>query len=404
MKVVLVAEAWGRHESQFQHPLVGPSGRELTLQIAIGGLGPYMTLLCRKCKTQTRFISHHCEHCKENIWPNEFDLIEHWKRLRSDYGIAVTNVFNMQPPDNDLGHFFGSEAETPMPSWKASKKTGGSHLKAEHFHHVKRLWRELADLKPNLVVAMGNASCWALLGETKITTLRGTVAKTNTELNGLDLKTLPIFHPAAILHQPPMRVSSLADMAKAAREAEFPEIRRPERWIRVVAPNASGIREGYDWLQEKPIAKMANDIETIRQQISVVGVSRSVSEALVIPIRDAKTKNNKLIEVGWIAERMGFPRGQINYWPTAELEVEAWKLIIKIEESSIPKIFQNGVYDLSYFIRMGIHPKNCQDDTMLFHHSEYPELPKSLGYLGSIYANEVAWKNMARSDSLKRDE
>jgi hypothetical protein len=44
-------------------------------------------------------------------------------------------------------------------------------------------------------------------------------------------------------------------------------------------------------------------------------------------------------------------------------------------------------------------------DTMLLHHSMYPELPKSLGFLGSIYTNEAAWKLMRRdAEELKRDE
>jgi hypothetical protein len=31
---------------------------------------------------------------------------------------------------------------------------------------------------------------------------------------------------------------------------------------------------------------------------------------------------------------------------------------------------------------------------MILHHSMYPEMPKSLAFLGSIYTNEVAWKKM----------
>src|SRR5579864_1020236 len=113
MKTVLVAEAWGRFEAQFQHALVGPSGRELTLEIGIAGLAPYMTLRCRRCKQETRYTVPRCEHCQEHVWPNEFDLIAHWKRLRNEHQIAVTNVFNTRPSadSNDLGHLFGTEPQ-----------------------------------------------------------------------------------------------------------------------------------------------------------------------------------------------------------------------------------------------------------------------------------------------------
>ncbi len=384
MMIVLTGEAWGRREHDFKHALVGPSGRELTLEMGIAGLAPYMTILCRKCKRETEFIDSRCQHCQEYCWPNEFTLMDHWKRLRQDYQIAVTNVFNEQPPDNDLGHFFDTVPETPMPSWKASKKSGGSHLKAAHFHHVQRLWREIADLKPNLVVAMGNAACWALLGQTRITALRGTVSLSNKPLTGLEIKTLPAFHPAAVLRQLPMRVSNIADFRKAKREAEFPEIRRPQRWITILDPTSQGLADGYAWFQ-RPATAYAVDIETRRGQITMVGFARSKDDALVVVFRN---------EDG------------TSHWPTAEMEVAAWKLVISGLQTVTPKIFQNGVYDLSYFIRMGIHVKNANHDTMLWFHSEYIELPKSLGFLGSIFSDEVAWKTMVRHGeaTLKRDE
>lgn len=378
MRTILVGEAWGRHEAEFKHPLVGPSGRELTLELAIANFAPYMNILCRKCKLETRFMSAHCEHCQEHIWPNEFTLLDHWKRLKLDHQIHVTNVFQAQPPGNDLGHFFGTVPETDMTGWKASKKSGGSHVKAEHHHHIKRLYSEIRDLKPNLIVAMGNAACWALLDQTKITSLRGTVAWSQR----LGVKVLPTFHPAAVLRQPPMRVSVTSDYTKAARERMFPEIVRPERWIYIVDPDPEGLARAYEWLAA-PARAYAVDIETWRGQISMIGFARDKSNSLVIPFRNQDGSN---------------------HWPTPELEFDAWKLAIFGLQTSVPKIFQNGVYDLSYFIKLGIHVRNATHDTMLWHHSEYPELPKSLGFLGSIYANDLAWKTMVRHTSLKRDE
>jgi uracil-DNA glycosylase len=376
MKAVLVGEAWGRREAQFQHALVGPSGRELTLELGISGFAPHMIVRCRRCKRETEFRDSHCEHCAEYIWPNEFDLIAHWKRLR-DLGIAVTNVFNTQPPGNDLGFFFGYEPETEMPGWKASQKSGGSHLRAEHFHHLKRLWHELDDLQPNLVVCMGNAACWAVLGQTKISVLRGTVAMSPR----LGLKVLPTFHPAAVLRNMPLRVSTIADWQKAAREAETPTITRPKRYILQVDPDAEGLRCGDAWLREPALA-YAVDIETYGGLITMVGFAHTRDDIVVFPFRGLDG----------------------NYWPDPNLEFEAWKIVQRGLLSPVPKIFQNGLYDISYFMRMGLQVRNAQHDTMLWHHSEYPELPKSLGYLGSIYASEVAWKQIPTKGNLKRDE
>lgn len=429
MRAIVVGEAWGAREAQFRHALVGPTGRELTLMAGFANLMPHMLIPCRKCKRSSRYITPHCEFCGDLIWPNEFTLIDHWKRMKAECDIHVTNVFNTKPPDvcsachsidtvpkgnrrmicrtcgstevktNEVGYFFGTERMTEMPGWKASQTYGGSHIKAEYFHHVKRLWHEIEDFKPNLILALGNAACWATLDQTKISTLRGTISWSER----LNCKVLPTYHPAAILRQPKMRPTVIADLTKASREIEYPEVRRTPRWITVIDPTPEGIAAGYEWFK-RPARAYANDIETVRKQISIIGFARNPDDALVIVFRDCHSEKGKIVEIGKSASMMGHNSG-VNFFPTSDLEYEAWKLAIYGLQTPQPKIFQNGIYDLSYYIRMGIHPKNARHDSMLWHHSMYPELPKSLGYLGSLYANEIAWKSMRKSsDSLKRDE
>jgi len=431
--VVLCGEAWGRSEANYQHPLVGASGRELTLQLGSSGLCPYMQLLCRKCKYETDFTNGHCARCGEYCWPTELSLIHHWKTLRDRHNIYVTNVFNEHPPEicnncgsrnislfgkmtcnecnsrdvrsNDLGHFFSTERQTEMPPWKASQNTRGTHVKEIYFRtHIRRLWRELDELNPSLVIAMGNAACWALLGQTKISVLRGTISRTNQALTSLDFKVLPVFHPAAILRNMKLRTTTIADYQKAARERTFRETRRPERLITVPHPSASGLDEIRTWIRANRFRRLASDIETIRGTISIVGFSPDSFSSLVVPFRDAHTKDGRIIDVGKIARSLGIADGGINFWPTAELETLAWKLIREIQEGPSEKIFQNGLYDISHLMKMGIQVRNARHDTMLWHHSRYPELPKSLGYLGSLYSNDIAWKQMTRSENLKRDE
>lgn len=389
MKVVMVGEAWGKREAQMQHALVGPTGRELSLMLGQSNFAPFMLIRCRECKLDVEYTVPFCPNCGKHIWPNEFTLMDHWKRLRAEHGIAVTNVFNTRPPDNKLGHFFGTTSETIMPAWKASKDIGGSHLRAEHFHHVARLWREIEDLKPTLVMALGNAACWALLFQTGIRDIRGTV----TWSDRCEVKVLPTYHPANILRDPVMRPTVLADFTKAGRERDFPEIRRPTRYITVPSPDSDGLREAREWF-ERPARAYAVDIETYRGLITMAGFARSQDDALVIPFRRPP---NQFYWSGPSAE-------ELNFWPSKDLEIAAWKQVIAGLATPQAKIFQNGLYDISYFLRMGIHVRNALHDTMLWHHSLYPELPKSLGYLGSLYCNEIAWKTMRRSESAKRDE
>lgn len=403
MKIVLVGELWGPREVKYKHPLVGGSGRELTLEMGKANLVPFMTLHCRKCKNPVSFTGNfHCPNCNEYLPISEFDLMRHWKELKTNGLLAVTNVFNEYPPAGDIGYFFGPEKQTTiLPPWKASKKTPGTHLKAEFEHHILRLYAEIESYKPNLIIAMGNAACWALLNQSpKISDMRGYIDWSER----LQTKVLPTYHSAHVLRNNAFRPTCIADYKKAKIEAEFPEIRRPERWLNIIDPTPEGIAEGYRWFS-KPAVAYANDIETYRDQITMVGFARSPHDALVIVLRDFETdKTGRITSVGTAAKWNGFPDGDINYWPTPELEFAAWKLIKFGLESSPEKIYQNGCYDISYFLRMGLHPKNVRHDTMLWHHAWMPEQPKSLSYLGSLYTSDIAWKRMRRRDSLKRDE
>lgn len=67
----------------------------------------------------------------------------------------------------------------------------------------------------------------------------------------------------------------------------------------------------------------------------------------------------------------------------------------------VPKLFQNGAYDVQVLAHWGIRVEGEYEDTMILHHALEPELPKALDYLGSIYTNEVAWKNAV---SFKTDK
>jgi len=76
-----------------------------------------------------------------------------------------------------------------------------------------------------------------------------------------------------------------------------------------------------------------------------------------------------------------------------------------LEDPEIPKLFQNGLYDIPFILRtVGIRVLGATHDTMLLHHALQPESLKGLGYLGSIYTDHHAWKTEYRnSKTIKRD-
>ena len=100
--------------------------------------------------------------------------------------------------------------------------------------------------------------------------------------------------------------------------------------------------------------------------------------------------------------------GNGSFWPTQQDEESAWLQVSKLLASRVPKLFQNGMYDLQYLLRLGLRVNAASHDSMLLHHSIFPEMNKGLGFLGSIYSFEPAWKLMRkhRGDDIgvKADE
>lgn len=329
MSIMIVGEAWGKEEEQEQRPFVGASGRLLNQMLSMAGI-----------------------------------------RREDCY---VTNVLNLRPkPSNDIKNCCGPKATgvVGMPAVQT-----GKYLRAEYQGELDRLYDEVRHVKPNLILAFGGTAAWAFLKTSGISKIRGSTAESPWG------KVLPTFHPAAVMRDYSLRPIVISDLHKAKREAEFPEVRRPQRevWIE---PTLDDIEK---FVQLYAGATVCIDIETIGDMITCVGIGADTQTALVIPFFDP-TKPDK------------------NYWSTKEEERQAWTWVRWICERW-PTVFQNGMYDIHFLWRtMGIRVLRAEEDTMLLHHALQPEMNKGLGFLGSIYTDEASWKLMRKTATAKREE
>jgi len=363
--MLLVGEAWGESEEQTRRPFVGYSGKELWLM-----LGEAMPdLFPQQHESATRL------HKYGNAWVKER---EEWLAAA---GIAMTNVLALRPPGNKLDSLCVLKTDLPDKGkgYALPSLVRGKYLLPELLPELSRLHQEIEEISPNLIVALGATACWALLGATNIGSIRGAVTADSS-----GRKVLPTWHPQYVNYQWPARPIVVTDLMKAARESQFPEIRRPRREI-LIRPTVEEVEQWALQLFIHKPAFLAADIETEGGQTKCIGFGPDRRQAIVIPF---------------------FLNGFKNYWPTAELESHVWEIVRRVLESDIPKVGQNFLYDLQYILKMGIKPRAVAEDTMLLHHSLFPEMRKSLGFLGSIYTSEPAWKLMRRekSDTVKRDE
>lgn len=384
-KMLMIGEAWGADEDSMRLPLVGASGKEHWKMLGAAIPDVYPDLHSK---------------AMEEILTTPWGLA--WVSQRNDWlreaGIGFTNVFNERPPNNDLSQFCGSKTDMGL-GYSLPPISMGKYVMRKHLHHVERLREEIASLKPNVCVLMGNTACWAVLGRTNITALRGTTAWSDR----FDVKCLPTFHPASLLYEGQWnrRPVIISDYNKAYREAQFPEIRRPQRFV-LVNPSLTEVREWIGRVLLNPPPYLTIDLETSGGMIDTAGFASTPSDALVIPFGPHRVKRGNNYTIIYPV-RDG--QRTTSYW-TPQEEREVWLLIAELLGSATPKLFQNGMYDLQYLKKMEIEPNNCLHDTMLAFHALFPELPKNLGFLGSIFTNDTAWKQFrsAKSDSAKRDE
>ena len=285
----------------------------------------------------------------------------------------LTNVFNLQPqPTNDIKNLCGTKTEGIVGYPPLQK---GKYVKAAYASELRRLHHELRTHRPNIIVAAGATAAWALLKTTGIANIRGTVFLWD------GIKVLPTYHPSAVARQPTLYPVILADLKKTKRESLHPEHYRTKRTIHI----PESIKDIQLWKEQHlPDCKLLSvDIETANEQITCIGFASSPYNTIVIPFYREPTADNQ----------------SLNYWPTLDDEIAAWREAGDILTCGIPTTGQNYKYDMHFLYRKyGLQSPYHTHDTMLLHHALQPEMQKSLGFLASIYTDEVSWKTMRKTN------
>ena len=339
-EIAIVGESLGEEEMRLGAPFVGASGQELTRMLEAVGIDR--------------------EQC------------------------YITNVFWQQPPNNNIQswtvgardidasytakpikvgankRYFHSQFLTP------NERVRGLYDLAPTATVIDRLTAELAEVNPNIVIALGAIASWALINRSGIGSARGYIFPSEVTT----AKVLPTYHPAGVLRNWSWRVLCLADFSKALKHSKDKALGYTARKIYI-----NPTLEDLEWFWREHISKttkLALDIEGYTAPTSI-SFATSKDHCLVVPL----IQDNEL------------------YWSPKELP-EALKFIQKVLASDITKITHNGLYDLPHLIKdFGFKIKNATEDTLLIHHALQPELLKGLGFLASIYLNERAWKEMS---------
>ncbi len=288
-----------------------------------------------------------------------------------------SNVAKRRPLNNKFKEAFYETIEEPIytKTGKLSKKTKKVVRQTKELQAWDdELRSELKRENPNLVVACGNEAMEAITGITGITDYRGSILPDKWKDGH---KVLAVEHPSFIIRGNPERFWILArDLQKARRECEFPEIRR-EEFNSCSNPQHEIFKILYHLavLQKVHDCKWTLDVETRAGTLACWAISYQLAGSLPVafccPIQTTTGP----------------------YWETQE-ELEIWRALGETCKHNPNLCNQNIEYDIYYLLHYAVEPSGVYMDSMLAHSILFPEMPKSLGFLGSWYLDDVVyWKD-----------
>ena len=157
IKILIIGEARGQTEDEYNHGFTGSSGIELSFMLRDAGLTHNHELFCSKCQEWGEYPK--CNNCQEPLYPSANDMIRYWAEVEDKFSFQITNVFETHPENNDLGEIFSPTKNSFMPGLKYNPKRPISYVKEEYHHHLHILWKRIQETRPNLCLLLGNTAC-----------------------------------------------------------------------------------------------------------------------------------------------------------------------------------------------------------------------------------------------------
>jgi uracil-DNA glycosylase len=294
-------------------------------------------------------------------------------QMLADAGIArsecfVTNVCRERPPSNEISAWLSDRKTPPAKDWTYH---AGKWMAPVVAQGRAELEAELRSVQPNIIIALGNTPLWSLTGRTGIMNWRGSQLRT-----AAGVQCIPTIHPAAVLREWKFRQIVVHDLRRAAR-FRHTQWQEPKYEFQI-RPSFTQVHDQLSQLvirsQHREPLRIAFDLETRAGHIACAGIAWSRTEAICLPFQCVEN--------------------QTGYWTEAE-ELEIIRLLsLLLTAPGIRVVGQNILYDCQYTWKWwGFVPRVAQD-TMISQHALFSDLPKSLAFLASMYAEHyVYWKD-----------
>lgn len=352
-RVMVVGEAPGEEEERNRKPFVGPSGFCLDKMLGEAGIP------------------------------------------RSE--CFVTNVARERPPFNDISKFFASSMKgekspvIPGVHRPVRDKQATAHIESG----ITLLRQEILSVRPQIIIALGNTSMWALTGKCKNLGRLGAPTGINDwrgsmlyeDLTDLKVKVIPTLHPANILREWYKRASAVQDLRRAAGFRNGQPYPVPQ-WEFIIRPGydkvCSVLTDLLNRLAFGPL-RISFDLETRHGHIACAGLSWTLTNAICIPFMCVENREG--------------------YWTADQEAYIIWLLRLVLTHPNAEIVGQNILYDAQYTYRHWHFVPRVIQDCMISWHSIFSDLPKALHYQASMNCRYyVYWKDEGKNWDPKMGE
>lgn len=294
-----------------------------------------------------------------------------------------TNVCRYQPPRNEAKRWLYTKTDAKRMGIELYR---GRYPDRRILEGIEELDREIAEVRPNVIVALGNLPLWVLGDKSGVTKWRGSILYDQRR----QVKFIPIISPASVLREWKWRSATVNDLRRVAAESASPEYAFPDYTfcVRPTYMDAAGCMARLIGYANRGSLPLAVDIETRGGQIACIGIAWTHRDAICIPIMSGVKRTDD---------------GSFSYWSYEE-ECRLVSLLRKLlHHHNVEIAGQNFLYDIQYLLlQWGITMDRVKHDTMVAHHTCFPDMPKGLHYLSSLYCSfHEYWKDEGKNFDIE---
>lgn len=318
-------------------------------------------------------------------WPSQSDLKD--RELFS--GVDATSFNRLCSSVRFPIHkcFITSCVKTPVDKKQESLLYNAKGFKCAQWYELRnRLIEDLSEITADIIILMGSLSASLFFDDTKFIEMskhRGSVYYKNhpsipENLSSKIFVVTEHIRETSLYRDPLMFYPIAGDLDKAMRLFEDPTLCMREMNL-IVNPTHNRVLSYLKELNEVETSTSV-DIECTPKFITCIAFTHADESAISVP----------------------FINNYGNMW-TIQDEIAIWDLIAQIlDNPSIDKIAQNGMFDFMFILRtMGIKTNNFAFDTMLAQHICYTDLSKGLDFLVAQYLYLPYHKDEGKQSHLK---